>query len=300
MKNSILFAGLILLAASCSSESDVTVSNPEDATVPVSVRVNKFSIEQEGFAAARGLTRGTETVEAFTKINAITLAFYKSDGTAQYKVTQLRGDDSNYDTFGEFSLALPMGSYSMVVLGYGGTAPITLNSTTEAIYPAEEHVRDTYVGTESVTIANTEAVEISATLSRVNSTLFVVSSDSKSDNASNLRMTFAAGGRGVNPQTGLATSNTGFSNMTILSANQDEGRTGSTSHLFLASNEQTMTVTLEVLDSEGATISHKVINNVPFKRNRKTKLTGSLYTANAASASFTIEDEPLDDYEMSF
>ena len=108
MKNSILFAGLVLLAASCSSESDVTVSNSEDATVPVSVRVNNFTVEQ-GLPGTRGLTRTVQSVADYAGVKAITLAFYKSDGSQECCTTQLRADDSNYDTFGEFSLALPYG-----------------------------------------------------------------------------------------------------------------------------------------------------------------------------------------------
>ena len=295
IKYFILLAGLILLTASCSKENLLTVKNTEEATAHVTVHVDNFSIEQEEYPG----TRATSDMTSFARVKVITLAFYRSDGTEEYKMTQLRGDDSSYDTFGEFSLALPIGSYTMVVLGYGGTAPIILNSTTEAIYPTDEHVRETFVATQDVNITSSEDVELGASLNRVSSALFVVSTDNKSDNATNLRMTFSAGGRGLNPQTGLATSNTGFNNTTILNNFVDGLKTGSTSYLFLVSDEQTMTVTLDVLNAEGKSISHREINNVPFKRNRRTKLTGSVYSTSV-SAVFTIEDEPLDDYEMSF
>ena len=294
MKQLIIFTIILLLAASCSKEIDQT-SIDTPTTARVTVRVDNFSIEQEEHAG----TRATSDMTSFARVKVITLAFYRSDGTEEYMVTQLRDDDSNYDTFGEFSLALPMGSYTMVVLGYGGTAPIILNSTTEAVYPTDEHVRETFVATQAVNITSSEDVELGASLNRVSSALFVVSTDNKSDNATNLRMTFSAGGRGLNPQTGLATSNTGFNNTTILNNFVDGLKTGSTSYLFLASDEQTMTVTLDVLNAEGKSISHREINNVPFKRNRRTKLTGSVYSTGV-SAVFTIEDEPLDDYEMSF
>lgn len=50
-------------------------------------------------------------------VKAITLAFF--NGTTEvYKTTQFRADNTTYTTFGEFDCTLPMGSYTMVVLGY--------------------------------------------------------------------------------------------------------------------------------------------------------------------------------------
>lgn len=60
-----------------------------------------------------------------------------------------------------------------------------------------------------------------------------------------------------------------------------------------------MNVTIDVLDAGGNSISHKVVSNVPFKRNRMTVLTGSVYSADA-SGDFTVETDWLDDYNMDF
>lgn len=300
MKQTILLT-IILLLSSCTKEIDITntdiqtENDIQTTTVPVTVSIDDFSIEQEEYS-----TRATETVANFTNVKAITLAFYTDEGDELYQETQLRADNSNYTTFGVFELELPMGSYSMVVLGYGSTSPITLNSKTEAIYPTSEHVRETYIATQDVDIETTTPVNLNASLNRVNSSLAVTSTDDKTANATNLRMTFSKGGRGVNPQNGLATTNTGFNNTTTLSNYWSGNKTISTSHLFLASDEQEINVTLDVLDAEGTSISHKVINNVPFKRNRRTRLIGSLYTATSSSATFTIVDEPLTDYELDF
>ena len=60
-----------------------------------------------------------------------------------------------------------------------------------------------------------------------------------------------------------------------------------------------MTVTIDVLDADGNSISQKVVNNVPFKRNRCTKLTGSFYTTGG-DGSFSVNTAWLDDYNMNF
>ena len=49
----------------------------------------------------------------------------------KYSATQLRADASTYETFGEFDLLLPIGSYTIEVLGYANEQAATCNSVTE-------------------------------------------------------------------------------------------------------------------------------------------------------------------------
>lgn len=293
MKNFYLTVGVILLAlTSCSKEEETLVVNNE-SLVPVTVRVNDFSMSVEDFG-----TRTAQSVESYTGVKAMTLAFYDSNDEEAYKTTQLRADNSTYSTFGDFSLSLPMGSYTMVVLGYGSTSAITLSNKTSALYETDR-VRETFVYTETVNITNTSSVNLSATLSRVVSKLEIYSTDAQTANAAKIRTTFSAGGQGVNPMTGLSTSNTGFVNTVDITNPVGTVGGGSVSYLFLNTDEQTMNVTIDVLDEDNDIISQRVVNNVPFKRNRTTKLRGSLFTT-AASSSFQVETSWLTDEEITF
>lgn len=259
---------------------------------PVKVSVNDFAISQENIPSK-------DAIASYNGVKAVTLAFYASDGTEAYKTTQLREDATTYTTFGEFDLSLPMGSYTMVVLGYAlyDDDVLTLTSPTQAEYTAG-YPRETFATTQAVNITSTNDVSLSATLDRIVTKLQVVSTDGKTANANKVRMTFSAGGKQFSPTTGLATVNTGSISTVGISA-----AVGSTSssigYLFLATDEQTMTVTIDVLDADGNSISHKVVNDVPFKRNRCTKLTGSLYTTGGGG-SFSVNTAWLDDYDMNF
>jgi hypothetical protein len=127
----------------------------------------------------------------------------------------------------------------------------------------------------------------------------VYSSDGRTANANNVRMTFAAGGKAFNPTTGLATANTGFVNTVPIS--KEAGVTSnSISYLFLATDEQDIDVTIETLDDEGNTLFSKTVQNVPFKRNRVTKLTGAMYTNDAVSGAFQLETAWLEDENVPF
>ena len=279
----------VLLLAGCCKDKDTSGS------AKVKVRIDDFSISQEEIS-----TKTATDVVDYSGVKAITLAFYTSTGDEQYKVTQMRADATTYTTFGEFDLSLPMGSYTMVVLGYGlneGEPAITLTSPTSATF-GDNPARETFVATQAVNITSTDAVTLSATLNRIVSKLKIHSTDGCTENAVNVRTTLSAGGKAFNPSTGLATSNTGFIN--VLPIQSTVGNpTKSITYLFLATDEQTVNVTIDVLDANGNSISHKVVSDVPFKRNRMTVLTGSLYSSGG-NGSFQVETEWLTDAEVNF
>ena len=282
-----------LLFAGCCKDNDA----PTSGTAKVHVSVDDFSIAQEEF----GMKSPTDVAD-YTGVKAITLAFYKtSDGTEQYKVTQIKDNMPEGETFGHFDLSLPMGNYTMVVLGYGlnnNEPAITLTSPTSATF-GDNPARETFAATQEVNITNAnEDVDISATLSRVISKLEIYSTDPRTENAQNVRITFSAGGKSFSPTTGLATANTGFINTLAIQA--VVGNVASFgSYLFLATDEQSMNITIDVLDANGNSIAQKVVNNVPFQRNRKTKLTGSLFSAGG-EGSFQVETAWLTDHNINF
>ena len=200
MKNfKFFFAAMALMAASCTNESlDSSVNNfNEQSLAPVRVHVDGFSVSHEDFSGAQ--TRAAQDVADYDGVSSITLAFYASNGTEAYKSTQSKNDAD----FGEFECSLPMGSYTMVAVAYTTKegSPFTLTNATTAAYTGL-HAYETFAATQTVTISNTSAVDISATLDRIVSMLTVKSSDGKTADVSNVRMTFSAGGKDFNPTTG--------------------------------------------------------------------------------------------------
>ena len=299
MNKTITMAIIALFAASCSNEYYVNVVSDEkadDVLVPVTVHLDGFSVSMEDYVTRTD----PQNVADYTGVNAVTLAFYKTDGTEAYKHVQLKSDNTTFTTFGEFSLSLPMGSYTMVAVAYYNSeaSPLVLTSPTAAAYTGTR-AYETFAKSQDLVISNTDAVNVSATLDRIASQLKVVSTDGKTADVSNVRMTFSAGGKSFNPSTGLATVNTGFSNTVSNSAAVGATST-SLSFLFLATDEQTMDVTIETLDADGNTIFSKTVSDVPFKRNRITKLTGAMYTNAGTSGSFQLNTDWLTETSIAF
>lgn len=295
MKKYSIFAGLVLmLATGCSKESDNEVKS-NDALVPVTVHVDGFTTTQEDF----DVTRTAASISSNDDLNAVMLAFYNGS-TEVYKTVQLKDDETTNTAFGTFNLDLPMGNYTMVAIAYKDheTGLFGLTSPTAASY-AGDHAFDTFVKTQTVNITTTNPVDVSATLNRVVSRLKVVSTDGRTADVASVRMTLSAGGRSFNPTTGLATVNTGIANTVINKANV--GTTSSSlTNFFLATDEQTMNVTIETLNANGGVIRSTTVNNVPFKRNRVTVLTGPMYNDVHSAGTFLIEADWLDDENISF
>lgn len=290
MKNfKFFFAAMALMAASCTNESlDSSVnSSNEQAAAPVTVSVSEFAVSQNDFSDTddpRGTqaTTRAQAVGSYAGVKSLTLAFYASNGTEVYKHTQNREDNTTFTTFGEFSTSLPLGSYTMVVLGYTFYEGDVFTLTSANLAGFTGDVRETFATTQAVNITNANAVELSATLDRIVTKLQVVSTDGKTANVSKVRMTFASGSRSFDPTTGLAPSNTGSVSTVGVSATVGTTST-SIGYVFLATDEQTMNVTIETLDADGNTVFSTVVSNVPFKRNRVTRLTGAMYDVNASA-----------------
>lgn len=295
-----------MLAASCnqSDEQFEMSAEAEQLLSPVTVCVNDFSISQGEIpdasgGATQGATRATAVGE-YSGVKVLTLAFYDGE-TEVYKTTQLKESMPEGATFGHFRLDLPLGSYTMVVLGYVlyDDDELTLTSPTQAEYTGG-CPRETFAATQAVNITNTSSVELNAMLERIVAQLKVISLDKRTDNVEKVRMTFMEGGKRFSPTSGLATLNKGFCN-TVGISTAVGARSGSISNIFLASDEQEMNVTIETLDAEGNTVFSTVVEDVPFKRNRITKLTGSIYpTAASVSGSFSVSTDWLPAHEMTF
>ena len=299
MKKIFLWASLCLFAVSCSNEtieSDNGVTNAEKVLAPVTVRVNGFSVTQEEMASG-GTTRAAQTAASYTDVGAIDLAFY-SGGTEVYKHTQLRGDNTTYTTFGEFSCNLPIGTYTMVAIarGYFDGDVFTMTSPTAAGYTSERP-RETFCASQSVTVTAAGA-DASVTMNRIITRLNIISTDQISSGVAKIRTTYGGGSKSFAPTSGLATDDNGFS-LTNNPAVQD-GHLGICNFAFLATDEETMTITIEALDADNHVLFTKSVPGVPLKRNRQTTLTGAIFTASASSAAFQVETAWIEGNTVNF
>ena len=283
----ILSAVVLLLVFSCSQESAEPIV---EGFAPVRVHVSDFTISVNEFSDTR--TRATDPVDpaSYNKVKAITLAFYATDGTEVYKSTQSKSDASTYTTFGDFTFNLPIGSYTMVAIGYefNDGDVFALTSSTNAGFTSER-VRETFCATQSVSVTGTSALDLSVTLNRIVTMLIVYSTDALPADVSKIRTTYTSGSKSFNPTTGLATDANGFSLTNTATPFEGGPTVGIGNYSFLSTDEMKMDITLEALDADGNVLITKVVEKVPLRRNRQTTLRGPLFTPSSSSASFLLE-----------
>jgi len=257
--------------------------------VPVTVHLNNISVSMEEFSD----TRAVQDVEDYDGIKAIDLAFYEGN-TEVFKTTQIRSDGTTYTTFGEFECALPIGNYTLVAIarGYSEGDVFTLTSPTSAAFTSER-ARETFCATQAVTVTSDDPLDLSVTLNRIIARLNILSTDVHSASVTRIRTTYAAGGKSFNPSTGLATVNSGFT-VTNSGFWEQDGTLHVSNYAFLATDEQTMDITLEALDADDHVLFSKLVPNVPLKRNRVTTLSGAMFTTDASMLGFQVETDWLE------
>lgn len=293
MKNlksfAIPIATLALLFAGCSKDKEV-------GTAKVHVSVSDFAITQQDLPQ----TKTPQDAADYDDAKAIVLAFYNANGDEVYKTTQYKADPSTYTTFGEFECDLTIGSYTMVAVAYAHSDgdEFFLTSPTQAGFTSERP-RETFAGTQNVSVTSTDPLDVTTTLNRISSSLRIISTDGRPAAATKIRTTYAKGGKSFNPTTGLALSDDGFAQV-----NNPSTAAGATikvtSFPVLYSDEETMTVTIQALDANNNVLITKTVNNVPFKRNRQTTLTGAVFTPGSSSATFQLETDWLDGLNVNF
>ena len=290
---SIVLAGLLLLLVSCGKEVD----NQMERSIPVRVHVSDFSFSNEDFPAAA--TRAESSPVSYASIRAIDVAIF-SGNTRVYAATQLKGDASTYTTFGEFECRLPIGTYTMVAVARNRSDgdEFTITSPTQAAYTTER-ARETFCNTQTIQVDGTTPVDVSPVMNRVMAMFWLTSTDAVPADVSRIRTTYTAGSKSFNPTTGLATDDDGF--VVTNSAKPDKnGVLDIFSIVFLAADQETMDLTIDVLDANNTVLLTKHLKDVHFRRNQITKATGAVFTPDPTTLTFTLNTTWLPDEHYNF
>lgn len=287
-RKSIILTLLSLILYSCEQPVIPGDNDTPVETAEVRVHLDDIIITDEPLSDTRTATDAVD----YSSIGALMVAFYDKDSTQIYTHTQFRSDPTTYTTFGEFKCTLPVGNYTLVVVGreYKEGDIFKLNSLTSAGYTSER-VRETFSSSQTISVTDSDPVDVPVTIGHVITMLNVLSTDVRPSNVVKIRTTYSAASKSFNPTTGLATDSLGFS-LTNSTGDNEYLKIGN--YAFLSKLEQKMDITIESLDADNKVLYTKKIPNVPLKRNRKTILRGPLFTANSISIKVETEwEEPL-------
>lgn len=291
MKKRALIASLIaftiaIMSASC-TEKEPHGGNENNVFVNVSGIEGDMNVKSSVY----------ETIN----IRAITLVFFDAQNHKVHDSTQLKANFTGDDLakFGKFSCLLPQGTYTMIVLGYDNISPATVSSINVATFA--DPAKMVYQAQQTVIVEKSGRLSLPLVLNRITAQFRINARETKIPvGIKHLRYTFSKSGTTLNPTTALATTDNGFE---VLSQDyqslwDDPERTLIFSRdILLYTDEETMNIRVEALDTANHVVVYHEFPNVPLKRNRRTTITGAIFHAEF-DTNFSVNTDWLDEYDM--
>ena len=283
------FLAALVLLVSCSIKEDRM-----QCTAPVTVSVSGFNASQGPFPDSKATA-----LADYPDVKAMTLAIYKVTGNAYEQVyfkAQYKDSPTTFTTFGSFNCTLPYGSYKLVVIGhnYAGNSPeaVIVNNHELAYFGnATNTVKEAFTATKTFSISNSNALNLTATLDRIVSKVVVATTDNRPSQCHHIVVNFSKGSTQFNPSTGLAANDNGFTVKFYPPAAEVGTPVNQVLYLFLASDEETMDITLTAQDQVDNPLYTTTVQGVPLKRNRVTTLSGAMFSPDVTSGSFQLNTE---------
>lgn len=230
------------------------------------------------FSAAGAQTRSANVTigDYFTKLNVM---LFNEDGTRYFE--KVRTQYSSDENFGQMSLTLPAGEYTVVAVGHSSAKSATIKSPEMVQFTASdgEKLTDTFCYCGNVTIGD-EPAQYALTMSRVTAMVrFQFTDEEIPASLASVKFDYTGGSANFNPLTSEGTTK----------STQSENRPVSGNDVYQVftfpylSATGTLKMTISALTASGEVIKKKTIDAVPVTRNRITTYTGPLFTDGAGT-----------------
>ena len=225
------------------------------------------------FSAAGAQTRSANVTigDYFTKLNVM---LFNEDGTRYFE--KVRTQYSSDENFGQMSLTLPAGEYTVVAVGHSSVKSATIKSPEMVQFTASdgEKLTDTFCYCGNVTIGD-EPAQYALTMSRVTAMVrFQFTDEEIPASLASVKFDYTGGSANFNPITSEGTTK----------STQSENRTVSGNDMYQVftfpylSATGTLKMTISALTSTGDVIKKKTLDAVPVTRNRITTYTGPMFS----------------------
>ena len=273
---------MAMMTAGCTQEAD-EVMNQEQGEV-----VTTFAVTGDFEMSLKAMTRGELTADG-KAMTDLWVMDYK-DGSLVQQLHQT----SDEEDFGSPTLSLSLGQHHIYFVCSRGTTP-TLSTDAHSITWAT--TSDTFYKDYSANVTSGSTANRSVTLDRVATKLGITIADAIPTGTAYVEITPATWYYGIDYLTGEATAAQTSGTRTINIPESRIGKTGTNLNIFGLSGatEWTTDVTVTARDGEDNILGTATITGAPFKANRATTYSGSLFSAGGGFA-MTLTDSWDDDY----
>jgi len=273
---------IAMMTTGCTQEAD------EFGTEERGEVVTTFAVTGDFEMSLRPMTRGELTADGKAMTDLWVLDY--KDGSLVQQLHQTSEDED----FGSPTLALSLGQHHIYFVCSRGTTP-TLSTDAHSITWAT--TSDTFYKDYSANVTSGSTASRSVTLDRVATKLGITIADAIPDGTAYVTITPATWYYGIDYLTGEATAAQTSGTRTINIPESRIGKTGTNLNIFGLSGatEWTTDVTVTARDGEDNILGTATISGAPFKANRATTYSGSLFSAGGGFA-MTLTDSWDDDY----
>jgi hypothetical protein len=286
MKKLRLFMLLAISVAtvSCSKQNETATPEKSDKLYDVNLSVSTFSTEIVGLTSSVGSTRGAVSATNSTnavgdQISYIEYAIYNSSGLLVKNATQVK----SLATFGTINEQLPAGSYRIFILGSTDTYIISKDNYASVYVYFGNRIADSFMKTIDIKVAE-EPLSQSVVLERVVGKLEVQITDAIPANTAKITIS-SSSGTAVYFNNSYERNPYAKSTETTLTS-ADYGKLNFISSSFiipLNSGSIISDVSIRAYNTTGGLMVDKIVKDVKVETNKKTVMTGKLFTTPAAT-----------------
>lgn len=285
---------LVLLLTSCSQDS-VTSSSSQVALQEVNFSFFENSISDIG---TRGESGTDTSLKDSRSVNYLEVALFPQNKEVDsvYYVRQ----DSTMESFGQFKVALPIGSYTIVAIaGYDKTLAserVKINAANEVVFP-NGIVTDMFYASQTLTVTSGASQSCSSTLRRGVAELDLFNNLPRPDNMKDFICTVTGNcGNVFNPLTGHCLKTSTITRTYDASGEKHKGkRVHARIFLFLGEDDVSdVKFTTKAVDISGNTMKECAFDNVHLVKGKITTYSGPFFQVTTSTA-FSIEDAKIAD-----
>ncbi len=245
----------------------------------VTFRVTAFEQVPFGQGASRewvvSRAGGTELGEACSRMN---LSVFRGDE----KVKSVSQKSTDAD-FGQVSLSLPEGNYTVVVIGHSCDGSATITSPEKVTFPNNK-VTDMFYWCDDLEVGSaglTQDVE----LERAVSMFRLVVTGTIPSNVACMKFYYTGGSSTFCPLTGYGNVNSRQTvNLDVQDGVRDGDRTSFDVFTCLHADRGTLKMTVTALDAADNTIAERVFEDVGMQRNMITRYTGDFFATGGGGS----------------
>lgn len=270
-----LIAALLTMSACEKMNVEENGGQTEPVTDGVQVSFSVTRFEQVPFGDAVYLTKaGTEISKICTRIG---LAVFKGDE----KVKLINQEEKDTD-FGKFSLVLPKGDYTVVIIAHSGSGSATITSPEEVKFPSNK-VTDTFYYCQDISVTDAHAYDVQMKRAVAMFRLFI--EDNMPESVKTMQFKYTGGSSTLNARTGYGCVNSRQTETRDVAAAMTGKPSQFEIYTFPHAEEDQLKITVAALGSGETEVCSKVFEEVPVTRNVITQYKGKFFDSYTGGGS---------------